>query len=95
MERSREAKHSWLKTGCNDLPEPQPPATAPPRLIRNQNRKRNSKFKNRNSKFENLRPQFGSANATYASPLFVPILPPPHAITTNCRPSTSYVAGVA
>ncbi len=31
---------------------------------------------------------FGSANATYASPLFVPILPPPQAMTTYCRPFT-------
>ena len=31
---------------------------------------------------------FGKANATYASPLFVPILPPPQAMTRYCRPFT-------
>jgi hypothetical protein len=39
--------------------------------------------------------QRGSANATYASPDFVPIFPPPAATTTYCRPFASYVAGVA
>src|SRR5436190_23826180 len=37
----------------------------------------------------------GNANATYASPLAVPILPPPHAITMYCRPRIMYVEGVA
>src|SRR5439155_21798680 len=37
----------------------------------------------------------GNAKVTYASPLLVPILPPPHAITINCRPFATYVAGVA
>ena len=31
-------------------------------------------------------PGYGSAKATYASPLRVPILPPPQAMTTNWRP---------
>ena len=39
--------------------------------------------------------QSGRANATYASPDFVPIFPPPAAMTTYCLPFTSYVAGVA
>ena len=39
--------------------------------------------------------QSGRAKATYASPDRVPIFPPPAAITTYCRPSFSYVAGVA
>ena len=38
---------------------------------------------------------YGSANATYASPDFVPIFPPPAAMTTNCLPPTEYTAGVA
>ena len=33
--------------------------------------------------------QSGSAYATYASPDFVPILPPPAAITTYCLPLTA------
>jgi outer membrane receptor protein involved in Fe transport len=37
----------------------------------------------------------GSANATYASPDFVPSFPPPAAITTYCFPLTANVLGVA
>lgn len=39
--------------------------------------------------------QSGSEYATYASPDLVPIFPPPAAMTTNCLPPASYVAGVA
>ncbi len=37
----------------------------------------------------------GNANATYDPPETPPDFPPPAAIATNCRPFTSYVAGVA
>ena len=38
---------------------------------------------------------YGNAYATYASPDFVPNLPPPAAITTYCFPRTANVLGVA
>src|SRR5438094_481864 len=38
---------------------------------------------------------YGKANATYFPPDGAPDLPPPAPITTNWRPFTSYVAGVA
>ena len=37
----------------------------------------------------------GSANAMYVPPLGASFFPPPHAITTYCRPFTMYVDGVA
>lgn len=40
-------------------------------------------------------PYSGNANATYEPPEAAPDFPPPAAITTNWRPSTEYVAGVA